>query len=247
MARPRRTSTGFLGLHARRIIPAPPDRPPAERPSQGCVTSSQGDRYGSVHDIFKLAALAALSASALGVPSATAASDDHTAHVSLSHVIRGDERHEAVGRATLSAIAPLRRTEPDGGSLVRFVGQDMAPCSPQVTVFVGDLATSRSARRQVSTFQSRFRLHAIGSGSGTAGPWRLDEITDTSYGKAATHRRWLGIASFRMAHNRYSQLQLSGTADLNCTDEQFRSGPIVASLTHLLSTARIQARIRSAS
>jgi hypothetical protein len=200
-----------------------------------------------MYNLSRSVPLALLSIAAFGTSSALAGSGSHRGHVSLSHIVRGDEGHEAVGRATIVAGSPLIREQADGGVLLRLRGDASAPCHPHITLYVTDLATSSPPRSQVNSIgPNEERLHAIASGHGSAGPWRLDEISDTAYGVTATHRRWLGTSSFRIAHNRFSQIELSGTADLNCSDDHFLHGPVVTSITHLLATALVDARIRRA-
>jgi hypothetical protein len=60
------------------------------------------------------------------------------------------------------------------------------------------------------------------------------------------HRRWLGVAAFRIAPHRFAQLQISGTVDLTCGDSEVLRGPIVTSIERLLATARLDVRIRNA-
>jgi hypothetical protein len=191
--------------------------------------------------------LVLLSIAALGSASALAASGGHRGHVSLAHVIRGDEGHEAVGRATVVARSPLVREQADGGEILSLRGEASAACHPRIKIYVSDLATSSPPRSQINGAGPNFtRLHAIASGAGSAGPWRLDEISDTAYGVEATHRRWLGTSSFRIAHNRYSQIKLGGTADLDCSDDDFLRGSVATSIAHLLATAVVDARVRRA-
>ncbi len=200
-----------------------------------------------MYNVSRSVPLALLSIAALGTSSALATSGSHKGHVSLSHIIRGDEGHQAIGRATIVAGSPLIREQADGGVLLKLRGDTSAPCHPHITLYVTDLATNALPRSQVTSLgPNEERLQAIASGNGSAGPWRLDEVSDTPYGVTATHRRWLGTSSFRIAHNRYSQIKLSGTADLNCSDDYFLHGPVVTSITHLLATALVDARIRPA-
>jgi hypothetical protein len=180
------------------------------------------------------------------VSSAAAKSGGGTGHVSLSHVIDGDPAHVVEGQATVDAGARLLRHGPDGGHLVRFRGGGKVQCHPNLSVYVRVFARSRGPKAQIDQTGRAARLHAIRSGFGSAGPWRLDEIRDGSYGSVARHRRWLGVASFRIAHRRYAEIEVSGTADLTCDDTQFRKGTVVDAIAGLLSTARVRARIERA-
>jgi hypothetical protein len=194
--------------------------------------------------ISRIAAVAALSVLPIvGGFSAAANASTSIGHVSLTRVIGGDRGHEAIGRATISIQAPLRRSGQDGGRVLGLAATS-APCSPRLQVYVRNLATRESPSRQIAAYDKGHRLRAIAHGVGSAGPWRLDEISDTSGGSTPALRRWLGTASYRIGHNRFSRVIVSGSADRSCGDNQFLEGDIVSGISHLLDTAHITARIR---